>query len=1170
MNANWSGRATLAASASGKNKAGPPVTRSRGKLRRGRRSAAAVGTATAVLAATMLGGMSAYADDGGGGEPGQPVSKSMSHDPDDPSVEGYVDENEHAYTSMMKFYVPAQAANGSVLDGSTVEGTNDYYDVDGVLVESRDLAKPLVNVFHKGPIEGVDGVGFVGHGKREAYGAVSLDDGMTWKKTNLSESAGETSSDVERPDIPLFDDTEGAYPGDVINIFHATAGNKVMVAWPSRYCSSGQPNYSLDNEQNQAQRAAIADYLGITLGTGNESPDDLYLLDMYQVAGSQGSVDYTQDRHLTEEAKAVGEVPFSCVWTARGQMVAGDDPRTVDTTEASYMRWFNTERLTSGRRDAMRIEVAGVAGAGFAITWQEDPEGLRPGQGEGPGEGWSGAIANSQTDVWYSYIDAENFDVVQDPTDVTGATPMTFADYEAAATVEGTTEKPKPFVPMAMPMRLTDNAKCNVANPAPYCYGTALEGLPVPTDDEGIELDPRDYGLRDMCADTTEIKVGRHSLPALVCVTEDGLPLLGNTGATRPRLNLFGYDSTGKVKGAVIDNAFVIMQTEESKGLGRALYLADEVTGLPTDTVCTAETDEKLCVPFDDGKNQWYHSFSMSLTDGLVTHETDGLLANLGAHGNLLNQPEVNWTTGEFFAPKNTADMFGWTDTGYGYDLYATEIARRGSLLAQDIAKVHVATSRAKSGLLALPTWKQGQMNQGGPADVMARRIVIPKGWTVKSPGPNGGNPYAFRNMQCENWAYDDGSNPYYPEGVCLDSAINMSGTVPDTAVKTGDDLNPLLPTLTEGGTFLTSDTNPILQGLVQGEGNTTKVLTWHQCPAEFDTVSGVEQVTCTDDTRTDSDSTLADQSWYNPYEVAKGHRGFLDGDFVMMLYGWSPNWRLNAVGNDRYELYIRRSFTGGQDWTTLPASFRDTTGDRYSGDGTVTCETFRTEETQVGGGKVEPRTCNEYAAGAPEQARNVTQHKSSQITTLDPRYSMTGGPYGVSITEDTLGFGIPNYVSGAGDSEDVRDPSRFFIVYETGDNSTAADGEPEPLDLFYSRGVSFGDDYEVWAEDSTGFTTDQCYPSNTHGDEDVPLDLAGSGFCNEFDQLEQGKPGLESSEASLAANPGGEFLYGVWTQALLDESGELVESDAMARRIWWIDDYVSSTYGWDFGQGPK
>ena len=93
------------------------------------------------------------------------------------------------------------------------------------------------------------------------------------------------------------------------------------------------------------------------------------------------------------------------------------------------MRWFKAERLTSGRRDANRIEVKGVEGAGFAITWQEDPDGLRPGQGEGPGEGWSGAIGNSQTDVWYSYIDWENFDVVQDPDDETGVTPMSFADY---------------------------------------------------------------------------------------------------------------------------------------------------------------------------------------------------------------------------------------------------------------------------------------------------------------------------------------------------------------------------------------------------------------------------------------------------------------------------------------------------------------------------------------------------------------------------------------------------------------------------------------------------------------------------------------------------------------------------------------------------------------------
>ena len=92
-------------------------------------------------------------------------------------------------------------------------------------------------------------------------------------------------------------------------------------------------------------------------------------------------------------------------------------------------------------------------------------------------------------------------------------------------------------------------------------------------------------------------------------------------------------------------------------------------------------------------------------------------------------------------------------------------------------------------------------------------------------------------------------------------------------------------------------------------------MLSWHQCPASFTTVSAATDrhcLTCDNDPRTDA-STLADQSWYNPLDVAKGHRGFLDGDFVMMLYAWSPNWRLNAMGNDRYELYIRRSFDGGE-----------------------------------------------------------------------------------------------------------------------------------------------------------------------------------------------------------------------------------------------------------------
>ena len=614
---------------------------------------------------------------------------------------------------------------------------------------------------------------------------------------------------------------------------------------------------------------------------------------------------------------------------------------------------------------------------------------------------------------------------------------------------------------------------------------------------------------------------------------------MGNTAATRPRLNLFGYDSGTD---GITDSAFVVVQLEEDKGLGRALYVEDENGLADVSQVCTPEQDEqKLCVAWDEGKNQWYHTFSMSLTDTMATQPTDGLIANLTFHGHMLNQPEVNWTTGAFFPVLNTSEV--WDFGAYNFDLHNTEIARRGSLLAQGIA----AAEASQSGLLALPTWKQGQMNQGGPADVMSRRIVIPEGWT-----PAAGNPYAFRNMQCDGeMLYADGSNPYYPGGLCLAPAINMSSTIPDTAIdsQTGAPVEPPV---------VIGETNPILQGLVQGEGDTTKVLTWHQEEANF-----------------------ADQSWYNPYEVAKGHRGFLDGDFVMMLYAWSPNWRLNTVGHDRYELYIRRSFNGAQSWTTLPESFLASDGQTYTGDGTVTCETYRTAEQQQQGDSTEPRVCNTYAPGVFEQARNVTQHSSMRTTTLDPRFAKTAA----TITADPFDYGIPSYDLGSG-SEDVRDPSRYFIVYETGDNTTTAEGEPEPLDLFYSRAADFGDDYQVWYEEDLENEFGGCYPSDPHGDDKVAADLISTGFCNEFDQLEQGKPGLEASEASLAANPGGEFLYAAWAQMLFDDSKvkddkkakddkkdkkdktEFVESDAMVRRVWWIDGYISAEDAWDFGQG--
>lgn len=1173
--------------------------------------------AIAVLGVAALGvsiASTAVADDG------DRVSKSMSHQAQ-ATIPGYLDEAEHAFIGYMKFYVPAQKSDGTLYSAETddKDGAQDgyltYLNVDGEIEEQRDYAKPMVGVYMFGPYEEIDGVGFVGHGRRDAYAAVSLDDGVTWKDTNLSESADLSSSDVIRTDIPLFSGVENneeqdyAYPGDVINMFHSISGNNVLVAWPSRFCSQGQPNYSLDNPdaspEQIARREGIAAYLGIDLATA--STDDLYLIDMYGVGGQQGSVDYSEDKF--EQNQPVGEVPYACLWTARGELIDGDDPRTEDTVEESFMRWFKAERLTSGRRDVNRVEVQ-CTDAGCAITWQEDPDGLRAGQGEGPGEGWSGAVAWSGTDVWYSYIDMQNFDVVQDPADETGATPMTLADYEATAAAEDITQKPKPFVPMAMPMRLTDNEKCNPENPKPYCNGSAISA------DFPELLNPLDYGLKDMCAALIDVPTGQNNELKPVCVSAAGVPNIGNTAATRPRLGLYAYDSADTTEGSATftnkaldrDN-FVVVVAEEDKGLGKFGFKVDDegvfLNPLESCEITKGEGEDEIddpdggsgtdqsCQPFDEGKNITYFSFAMGITDlvgratGGNSNPEDRLLVNLTQRGDQLNQPEVLWRTGEFYGSLNTSQL--WDFGEYNFDIYNTEIARRGSLLAQDIAKAR--NSNAKAGLVALPTWKQGTMNQGGPADVMARRIVMPNGtWSV-----NKGNPYAFTNMECIDergrslWKWNpndnvrDGTNPYYPNGLCLASATNLSATIPDSAVEQSSEADPVevLPPqvdFSQGTTFGVGDTNPILFGLTQQDSNTTKVLSWHQCPASFTTVTqtdGTVVYTCDNDLRTD-DSTLEDQSWYNPLEVAKGHRGYLDGDMVMVLYAWSPNYRLNAKGNDRYELYVRRSFDGATSWTTTPSKGKDVEGVRYDGDGTVTCETWRSDDTQQQGDQTEPRVCNSYAAGAAEQARNVTQIQSMKTTTLDPRFAMTGSPYGVSVTSSLFGITPPAYTSGTGDSEDVRDASRYFIVYETGDNTTTEFGEPEPLDLFYSRAVNWGDDYVVWDETAEGGDNaglGGCYPSDPHADIDpetgVPTELIGSGFCNEFDQVDQGTPGLEASEASLQANPGGEFLYAAWAQLEIDEdTGEDVSSDAMARRIWWIDGWLSATDAWVFGQG--
>ena len=119
-------------------------------------------------------------------------------------------ETDHATVKMLRLYVPAQTSSGEFV-------ALEYRDAEGNLVDTRDQAKPLVAFYHDGEVEHVPDVGFPGHGHRDVFGALSLDDGATWKRRNLSRS-GDLSS------FRLRDGTD--YPGDTFRLFKTSAGNK--------------------------------------------------------------------------------------------------------------------------------------------------------------------------------------------------------------------------------------------------------------------------------------------------------------------------------------------------------------------------------------------------------------------------------------------------------------------------------------------------------------------------------------------------------------------------------------------------------------------------------------------------------------------------------------------------------------------------------------------------------------------------------------------------------------------------------------------------------------------------------------------------------------------------------------------------------------------------------
>jgi len=190
----------------------------------------------------------------------------------------------------------------------------------------------------------------------------SRDGGTTWSDPlNVSNMAGlwslktDITGLVDGPDRNAVE-----YYGDSDKANAFSQGNSILLTWTAKYCGDG-------------------------------------------VTSGESAV----QKYVTYAELAGIEVPFSCTYVSRLQWNAGLG-RVVQ---------LDKQRLSDGSRDAKQDMNVGNAN-GFAMVWQEDPEGLKLGQAEGPGEGASGATVNHHTNIWYSFIPVATFG------DVTYALPV--------------------------------------------------------------------------------------------------------------------------------------------------------------------------------------------------------------------------------------------------------------------------------------------------------------------------------------------------------------------------------------------------------------------------------------------------------------------------------------------------------------------------------------------------------------------------------------------------------------------------------------------------------------------------------------------------------------------------------------------------------------------------
>ncbi|MDM8557097.1 choice-of-anchor O protein [Desulfococcaceae bacterium HSG7] len=167
----------------------------------------------------------------------------------------------------------------------------------------------------------------------------------------------------------------------------------------------------------------------------------------------------------------------------------------------------------------------------------------------------------------------------------------------------------------------------------------------------------------------------------------------------------------------------------------------------------------------------------------------------------------------------------------------------------------------------------------------------------------------------------------------------------------------------------------------------------------------------------------LNDKPEDNPLDDSRAHRGGIRGDFVAFGYTYTPNLAMAQKGYDTYNFYIRRSFDGGQTWTTDP----DGTGAvEHTEKFYQTCSLdTETVTTTYGPGEFEPARNMSLITVSEDEILNQTVQ-----TVIEPR--LVAVPGSITKTNPSTHPTAPCAKVKTDYAEDIQDQGVFYMTWAT------------------------------------------------------------------------------------------------------------------------------------------